>query len=148
MTTVERTALIEAAPQAIWKVLADFASISAWAPNVDHSCLLTEQEEGVGTTRRIQVGRTTLTETVRSWETGSSLSYTICGLPPIIGSVVNTWRLEPHGDGTHATLTTDIDAGVRPPRQLLARVVGRKLAAASDEMLGGLTEHFDERERT
>ena len=46
MTTVERTALIEAAPQAIWKVLADFASISAWAPNVDHSCLLTEQERG------------------------------------------------------------------------------------------------------
>lgn len=148
MSHVIRQRQIAAAPDTVWQVLADFDRIADWAPNVDHSCLLTEQDSGEGAIRRVQVGRMVLTETVRAWQPGTSLSYEISGLPPVIRSVVNTWRLEPQAGGTLVSLTTDVDAGGRPPQQLVARVVGRKLAAASDEMLDGLTAHLDRQERS
>ena len=147
MTTIERTGLIAAPIEAVWDVLSDFASISAWAPNVDHSCLMSEQTEGVGTVRRIQTGRTTILETVEHWEPGAALSYRITGLPPVIRVVTNTWRLGASGDSTLIVLSTTIDAGPRPPQQVIARVAGRRLAAASEQMIAGLTDHFEAGDR-
>ena len=116
MTTVERSRLVDAAPTEVWKVLSEFETISSWAPNVEHSCLLTEETSDVGTTRRVQVGRSALAETVVEWEEPHTLSYSLKGLPPVIRSATNTWRLEPTEDGTKVRLTTDIDAGPRPPQ--------------------------------
>jgi len=141
VNSVERTGLIAAPIEAVWAVLADFASISSWAPNVDHSCLMSEQTEGVGTVRRIQTDRSTIVETVESWEPGVTLTYRITGLPPVIKSVTNTWRLGASGDSTMVRLTTDIDTGPKPPQQMIAKVVGRRLAAASEQMIAGLTDH-------
>jgi len=46
----------------VWAVLADFGALSSWVDGVDHSCLLEHTGDGigVGTTRRVQVGRITL----------------------------------------------------------------------------------------
>jgi carbon monoxide dehydrogenase subunit G len=142
MSQVNRQRDITTGSEAVWQVLAAFDRIADWAPNVDHSCLLTDQEWGVGAVRRVQIGRAVLTETVQSWEPGSSLSYTITGLPTVVRSVVNTWRLDPFGAASRVTLTTDIDIGRRPPQLLIARIIGRKLAEASDEMLDGLVAHI------
>jgi carbon monoxide dehydrogenase subunit G len=147
MTTVERSATIATTPDAVWAALADFGAISAWAANVDHSCLLTRQETGIGTARRIQTGRTTLVETVAVWTAPTTgrpgvLSYSLEGLPKVVRSVTNTWNLTQDGAGTTVTLTSSIDAGSRPPQKVIAKVVGRKLAAASDEMIAGLTSHI------
>ena len=146
MTSVSRTGSTPAPPEAVWNALANFGAIGVWAPNVDHSCLLTEQQSGVGTARRIQTGRTTLVETVTEWtppedDEPGVLSYRLDGLPKIVRSVTNSWRLTPTGDGTAITLTSTVDAGTRPPQKLIARAVGRRLAAASDEMIAGLTAH-------
>lgn len=138
MTTVERNGLLGAPLDEVWPVLADFAAISSWAPNVDHSCLMSDQDTGVGTIRRIQVGRTTILETVEVWQPRAALSYRISGLPPVIRSVTNTWRLGASGDSTLVVLTTEVDAGPRPPQKLIARAVGRRLGAASDQMIAGL----------
>jgi len=147
MTNVERAGTIAATPSEVWAVLSDFAAISTWAPNVDHSCLLTEQEAGVGTARRIQTGRTTLVETVVTWtapttDEPGALAYSLTGLPKVVRSVTNTWSLMHDGAGTAVTLTSTIDTGPRPPQKVVAKVVGRKLAAASDEMIAGLTSHI------
>ncbi|MEQ8840201.1 MAG: SRPBCC family protein [Acidimicrobiales bacterium] len=142
MVSVVRSRVIAASSDEVWAALSDFASISAWAPNVDHSCLLTEQTEGVGTTRRIQTGRITLVETVETYEPGRTLAYRLTGLPPVIRSVTNTWQLAPSGDQTSATLTSQIDAGPRLPQKAIARAVGRRLGAASEQMLDGLAAHF------
>ena len=144
MTTVERNGLIGAPIDAVWGVLSDSAAISAWAPNVDHSCLMTEQADGVGAVRRIQTDRTTILETVENWEPGVTLSYRITGLPPVIKSVTNTWRLGASGDSTMVRLTTDIDTGPKPPQLMIAKAVGRRLAAASEQMIAGLTEHLEQ----
>ena len=143
MATVERTGLIEGTPEAVWAVLGDFAAISRWAPNVDHSSLMTEQTEGVGLVRRIQTGGTTVVETVETWEAGVELSYRITGVPPVIKSVTNTWRLGASGRQTLVRLTTEIDAGTRPPQQVIAKVVGRKLGEASDQMMAGLSREVE-----
>ncbi len=140
MASVERGGQIGAPVEVVWRVLADFASISSWAPGVDHSCLLTERSSGVGIERRIQTGRTTLREQVHVWEPEAVLSYRIIGLPSVVDSVTNTWRLESIDDSTSVTLTSDVDCGRRPPQQLVAKLVGRRLAAASEQMIEGLTK--------
>jgi len=145
MATVTKTATIPASTTDVWAVLADYAGISGWAPNVDHSCLLSEQTEGVGMVRRNQVGRNTVVETVLIYDPVDTLSYSITGLPPVIKSVSNTWHLEAMGEQTTATLTTEIDTGPRPPQKAIAKAVGRTMGAASDQMLAGLTAHFADR---
>lgn len=127
-----------ALPAVVWATLAEFAAISSWADNVDHSCLLSAQTEGVGMVRRIQSGRTTLLERVVIWEPGVNLSYVLEGLPAIVRSDSNTWTLDATASGSMVTLTSRADAGPRPPQQLIAKAVGRKLAQASDQMLSGL----------
>ena len=144
MMSVERTGLIAAPLDAVWAVLADFAAISSWAPNVDHSCLMNELTDGVGMVRRIQTDGTTILETIENWEPAATLSYRITGLPPVIKSVTNTWRIGASGDSTMVRLTTDIDTGPKPPQQVIAKAVGRRLAAASEQMIAGLTEHVEQ----
>ena len=89
----------------MWDRLADFEAISAWADNVDHSCLLPPGGEvslvGVGATRRVQVGRRTLVERVVVWDEPQRLAYQIEGLPPVVTSLQNEWsfQLAAAGDG-------------------------------------------------
>ena len=145
MVEVVEALTIRQPASVVWAVLADFEAISRWAPNVDHSCLTTSTADGVGATRRIQTGRTTVLETVTDWEPERCLAYSITGLPTVIRSVTNTWRLADRGTTTggttEVTLTTSIDTGPRPPQQVIARVVGRALARASRQMLAGLDAH-------
>ena len=59
---ISRSRTVPATPRQVWDVLADFGAISSWAANVDHSCLLEHGsgDPGVGTSRRLQVGRDAL----------------------------------------------------------------------------------------
>jgi hypothetical protein len=131
---------VPASPAAVWEVLGRFDAISAWADNVDHSCLVTEQSEGVGAVRRIQAGRTALLERVVTWEPPTILTYALEGLPPVVTWAANTWVVEPTPRGSHVSLISRVDTGPRPPQRLVARAVARRLALASDVMLTGLRE--------
>jgi hypothetical protein len=146
MTSVSRTGSIPVPPEVVWDALAEFGAIVVWAPNVDHSCLMTEQTSGIGAARRVQAGRTTLVETVTEWTPPDGdhrgiVTYTLEGLPKVVRSVTNSWRLDADGGRTAVTLTSTVDAGPRPPQKLIARIVARKLASASGEMIAGLTAH-------
>ncbi len=144
MAEIAETTTIARSPDHVWAALADFGGIGRWAGNVDHSCLTTERSEGVGATRRVQVGRNVLLERVVEWEPGDRLAYRIEGLPPVVRSVSNTWRLEGQGAATIVTLTSAVDTGPRPPQQLIARVIGKGLARASRQMLTGLKTHLED----
>lgn len=145
MAVVVEEASIPSSSDAVWASLGDFGGISRWAPNVDHSCLTTARHDGVHAVRRVQVGRNALLERVTEWEPNRRLTYEIDGLPPVVRSVTNTWELTESNGSTTVTLTSRVDAGPRPPQQLVARLVGRALAKASHEMLAGLRRHIEER---
>ena len=151
MITVERARTIPAHLTKVWDVLADFDRLAVWAPNADHTCWLDDGRpdgEMVGRARRVQAGRVVLVETITVWEPPARLAYDLGGLPAVARSAVNEWRLrvDPSDDDrTSVTLATHVDCGPRPPQRLVARLVGRRLAGASDVMLDGLAAHLDPR---
>ena len=139
MVSVHRERRLARPIDEVWALLADFGAISRWAPNVDHSCNLTEQPDDVGAIRRIQSGGTTVVETVETWERPHTLAYEIAGLPPVIRRLTNTWQLDAADpDHTIVRVITEIDTGPRPPQRLVAKAIGRRLGAVSDQMLDGL----------
>ena len=148
MSTTERTGTRPAPQSRVWNVLADFDRLAVWADNADHTCWLDEPSEDgrmVGRARRVQAGRVVLVETITAWEPPARLAYDLGGLPQVVKSAVNEWRLvaDPAGgDRTIVTLATHVDCGPRPPQQLVARLVGNRLAKASDVMLAGLADHL------
>lgn len=138
MTSVESSVEIPAEAAAVWAVLADFGDLARWTRPVQHSWLVSEQTEGLGAVRRVQVGRLAMIEEIVTWDPERAVGYTITGLPPIVRRATNTWTLTPIGDGTRVTLTSDIDTGSRPPLSLVARAVAKRLAVASELMVADL----------
>ena len=144
MTEVRETIEIGCQRREVWAALADFGKIAQWASNVDHSCLTTTAGEGLGVTRRVQVGRNALLERVVEWAPGEALAYALEELPPVVRSATNRWLLVDAGAATTVTLTSTIDTGPRPPQKAIARVVGRTMRKASRQMLDGLKAHVED----
>ncbi len=150
MISVERSRTIPAHLTRVWEVLADFDRLALWADNADHTCWLddpSDDGEMVGRARRVQAGRVVLVERIEVWEPPARLAYDLGGLPPVVKSATNEWRLRvdpADADHTIVTLATHVDCGPRPPQQLIARLVGNRLAKASDVMLAGLADHLAE----
>jgi len=143
MVEISEAIRIDCPPAVVWAALADFGAISQWAPNVEHSSLTTNEHQGVGAERRVQVGRNALLEMVTAWDPETRLSYAIKGLPAIVRSAVNTWSLEGGDNTTTVTLTSQIDSGPRPPQQVACRVVAKVMSKASIQMLDGLKAHLE-----
>ncbi len=147
MTSVIRSTTVAAMPEEVWAVLADFGTLASWVPMIQHSCLLSERTEGVGTVRRVQIAGQTLVERVTSWEPPHTLAYDIEGLPPMVGTACNTWRITATKSGCDVTLTTEIDPGRNPAKALIAKRVIERMSVASDFMLAGLAATVDDKER-
>ena len=140
---IRRTRAIAADPQTIWDVLADFGAVSSWVDLIDHSCLLSpdDQRIGVGTTRRVQVGRNTLVERITEFSPPFSLSYDVEGFPRRL-MVRNRWTLTPSGGTTTVTLISTVTiAGLlgRIAETLVTRVFAKRV----DAMLACLTKQLE-----
>ncbi|MGO9158241.1 SRPBCC family protein [Mycobacterium sp.] len=145
MADTHRTRTIAARAQEIWDVLADFGSLSSWAPNADHSCILFSGPDGgpVGTARRVQVKRDAVIERITEFDPPRALAYDIEGLPSRLRRVTNRWTLAASAGSTVVTLTSTVDIGLRPTQKLAERVVCRFLARQSDSMLAGLANRLE-----
>jgi hypothetical protein len=149
VAVIHRTRTIAAPVQKIWDVLADFGSISSWADNADHSCILFRGADGgpVGTARRVQVKRETLVEQIIEFDPPRALAYDIEGLPGFLRRVTNRWTLAPalapKADSSVVTLTSTVEIGDLPPQKLAERVLCRFLARQSDSMLAGLASRLE-----
>lgn len=140
---IRRTRTVAAEPQAIWDVLADFGAISSWAGNVDHSCLLSAetQDVGVGTTRRVQVGRTTLVERITAFDRVRTLAYDVEGFPRWL-TVNNRWTLAPSAGATAVTLVSSVKV-TGPLGRIAESVVARASAKTIDGLLDGLAKRVE-----
>ena len=143
MSAIDRTRTIAAEPHAVWDVLADFGSISAWADNIDHSCILVQGSRPLGTTRRVQIGRNALVETITEFDDVRSLAYDVDGLPRRVRRFTNRWSLRPSSSGTVVTLTSTVDIGSGRVRTLAERAMCRLQARQSDIMLAGLAQRLE-----
>lgn len=150
MTAIRRTRTIAARVDDIWNVLADFGSISAWAGNVDHSCILHagRNRQPVGTARRVQVKRDALVERITEFEPPRALAYDIDGLPRRLRRVSNRWTLAAAAGAavpeTRVTLTSSVEIGPRPTHRLAERILCHFLARQSDAMLAGLANRLED----
>ncbi|MCH9668240.1 MAG: SRPBCC family protein [Actinomycetia bacterium] len=143
MATASRSRTISADPSAIWDVLADFGALSRWADGIDHSCLLRRRDDPIGTSRRVQVGRDTLVETIAVFDAPRELAYDIEGLPQWF-SVSNQWNIRSHaGSPTTVTLTSVVQMRPNPLRPIAERVFAGLMARRSDELLNSLAKHLE-----
>ncbi len=145
MADISRSRTIAAQPQAIWDVLADFGSLSSWASNADHSCLLNHGPDGelTGTSRRVQMGRNVLVETVITCEPLTEIAYTVEGLPSRMGAITNRWTLRPAANETAVTLTSTVDIGDGIVAGVAERAICRIMAKQSESMLAGLAQRTE-----
>lgn len=151
MAQIRRTRSLAAQPQAAWDVLADFGSISSWAANVDHSCMLDHERpapdsatgEQIGASRRIQVGRNAVVERITEFDPPHTLGYDIEGLPRRLRRVHARWALTPEDSRTRVTLTSTVDIGSNPIQRLAEYAVCRLMAKQSDALLAGLARRLE-----
>jgi hypothetical protein len=141
---IARSRTIPAEPKEVWDVLADFGSISSWADNVDHSCILNHRIKHVGTTRRVQIGRIALVERITEFDPTWTLAYDVKGLPKRLRRFINRWTLRRIQDGhTVVTLTTTVEIGSGPLQKLAERAVCRVQVRQSDVLLAGLAKRWE-----
>lgn len=148
MATTSSTIILPVPLETVWATLARFEDVAQWGRGVSQSSLLSQADSGFGAVRRVQVGRTTLRETITVWEPLQELAYTIEGLPAIVRSAANTWTLAAHGTGTsigtRVTLSGEVETKAG---RLLDKVVARKISSANAELLAGLEDHLRAAER-
>ena len=142
MAVVTRKINISCSPTEAWKVLSAFGEISSWASNVSHSCLLSDQQEGVGTFRRIQTGNSSVTEHVTRWDDSRFLAYEIRGLPPVFKEITNTWTLEPSEIGVQLSLTVEI-IPIRRPATPIAGIASLIFGRINSGMLKDLKNFLE-----
>ncbi len=141
---IDRSRIIAADLQAVWDVLADFGSISSWADNIDHSCILVQGNEPLGTTRRVQIGRNALVETITEFDPLRAIAYHVDGLPKRVRRFANRWTVRSTGNGaTLVVLTSTIEIGSGAVRKLAERAVCRVQVRQSDIMLAGLAHRLE-----
>jgi Polyketide cyclase / dehydrase and lipid transport len=141
---IDRSRTIAADLQAVWDVLADFGSISSWADNIDHSCILVHGTEPIGTTRRVQIGRNALVETITDFDPLRVIAYDVDGLPKRVRRFANRWSVRPTGQGTTiVTLTSTVEIGSGAAKNLAERALCRVQIRQSDIMLAGLARRLE-----
>lgn len=144
MAEIARSRTVAAEPKEIWDVLADFGSISSWAANIDHSCILNLGTEPVGTTRRVQIGRNALVERITEFDPTWALTYDVQGLPKRLRQFTNRWTLRAaQGGTTVVTLTSTVEIGSGPLQKLGEHVICRVQVRQSDVMLDGLAKRWE-----
>lgn len=143
MADIYRSRTVAAEPKEVWDVLADFGSISSWADNIDHSCILNHGDP-VGTTRRVQIGRNALVERITEFDPTWTLAYDVEGLPRRVRRFNNRWTLRAAQNSTTVvTLTTTIEMGPGPMQTLAERAACRVQLRQTDVMLNGLAKRWE-----
>ena len=145
MSKLTRQVLIKASKERVWEILADFGTVSNWAPTISESHITTEATRGVGAERACEHAKMGhIEERIVAWDEGSSLSYdVISGLPFPMKSLNNVWSVSDADDGAVVTLTMDFRMGLGPLGALpalMARPMMRKEMGVS---LAGLKHHVE-----
>lgn len=116
---------IDASPDAVWAVLADFPNIAAWNGGVKTSYATSTATEGVGATRHCDLAPIgALEETVREWEPGRRMVVSIDEARRLpLRSATATFVVEPKGVGADVSIEYTYD-----PQGPIGPVLDRQLS--------------------
>jgi uncharacterized protein YndB with AHSA1/START domain len=134
--SVEAEAVSQAAPEAVWPLVADADRYSQWGPWQASGYLSNGDGAGVDAVRWMQLGHTRTVERVLAADRPGRLVYTV-----IKGIPVRNYRAEvtltQAGDGTRIRWVASWD------RTLRGRIVHRALRAFYPRMMAQLTAAAD-----
>lgn len=105
MTIVTRSAMIDAPPGAVWRILTELDRYEEWETGYVSSSYTGEQREGVGTTRRVElrspIGVRYAVHEVTRWEEGAAIAWAARDTNfPMLAAAEQTVGLRPDGQGT------------------------------------------------
>ena len=130
---VEAEGVAQAAPEVVWKLVANADSYSQWGPwsASGYENLGAQAPDGAGVIRWMRYGRTTTVEKVLASEPARRLVYTV-----VRGIPVRNYRAEvtltPEGEGTRIRWAAGWD------RTLPGRIVHSRLRAIYPDVVGRL----------
>jgi hypothetical protein len=116
----------DATPQQVWESLQSDESLAAWGKTVGSLTWTSPRPFGVGTTREVGTGPSTVHERFFRWDEGSGYSFYVCEANlPLFKRFAEDYRVEPDGAGTKFTWVVAIEAAgaLRLPFKALAPVV-------------------------
>jgi len=91
--------ILPCSAERLFEILADTPGWSAWFDDMKSGTWTSAPPFGVGSTRRMVLGATTVDETILVWEPGRRFSFVVdtMGLP-LVRAMAEDLRIEPHGD--------------------------------------------------
>lgn len=125
--------------ETVWKELADYGGIGAWAPGVV-SCKV--EGSGVGAVRHVEMpGGAIMQERLESLDdAATTLSYSIIGGPLPVQNYLATIKVSAHGAGSRVDWGATFDA----PDGVPAEAIASGVEGAYRGMLAALKEHLGE----
>ena len=140
---------IHAPRSAVWKALAAFDRISDWEPGYASSEYATDQREGVGTSRDVQVetplGARHVLHVVTHWDSGVELGWEALDADvPLIDTAEAVVRLTTSGDTTIVDTEFTYNLKYGPLGRVVDRLVMRKqMKGAVTGFLRSLKAHVE-----
>ncbi len=128
MPVITKQVAINALPDRVWQVLADFGTAEKWAPTVARSHISGDLKRGVGAKRVLTTTSGEATEeVVVEWNEGHDFTFEIPnGLANIIRILREKWSVEQASEGTVVAVTMDYETKSGALISLVERLVVRR----------------------
>jgi hypothetical protein len=126
-------------------VLADIGSIHAWNPGVVESHVTSDVSDGVGSSRRCELGgKNYLDEDVVEWRPNEGITFRIVASNMPFSSADIAFRLRSQGGGTLVSVSPDYTLKYGPIGRVMDAVVVRRMyRKGMVDMLAGLKERVE-----
>lgn len=147
MTTINLSTTINATPEQVWPLLADFGGVAAWNPSVKTSRLTSSQSVGEGITRECTLSPMgTVQERVTAWEDQRLMGIEIFefkNVPGMRGGAA-IFELVPQAGRTVVNVTFDYTVGLGlVGAGMNSMGMRRKFIKSMKGLLAGLKHHVE-----
>lgn len=135
---------IDASPEKVWKVLADFPNVYLWAPDIKHSQATNEKTCGLGAGRSCHIpGFGATDEKIIEWNEGQSMQYDVRASGPVkIGR--NRWSIRNDGSGSRVNVDFDGEMRFGMFGEFLGSIMVRPMMMRiMDRSLNGLKQYVE-----